>query len=135
MREGEFTSAEVKDKVYKHSHKTAWGLKRKGMTAIAELKIMVNFVFLCFNCIFVSSVSYMMREDSKAVLTYDHCLYPAILNWYGHEHNKVYSLSMSVWITFHCVYFRVCVDVSLTQIKVGHTEEKKLHSVSRKYVY
>jgi hypothetical protein len=73
----------------------------------------------------------MTREDSKAVLTYDHCLYPAILNWHRYEHDKVYSLSMSVWIAFHCVYFTVYVDVSLTQIKVGQTEEMKLHSVSR----
>ena len=96
MRGGGITSAEVKDKVYRHSHKTAWGLKRKGMTATAQLKIKVNFVFLCFNYILVSSVSYMMREDSKAVLSYDHRLYPAIVNWHGYEHNKVYSLSMSV---------------------------------------
>jgi len=68
LREGEVTSAEVKDKVYGHSHKTAWGLKRKAMTATAQLKIEVNFVFLCFNYIFVSSVSYIIREDSRAVL-------------------------------------------------------------------
>jgi hypothetical protein len=80
LREGEVTSAEVKDKVYRHSHKTAWGLKRKGMAATAQLKIKVNLVFLCFNYMFVSSVSYMNREDSRAVLYYDHCWYPAMLN-------------------------------------------------------
>ena len=101
------------------------------MTATAQLKIKVHFVFLCFNYIFVSCVSYMMREDSNAVLFYDHCLYPAILKWHGHEHDKVYSPSMSVWIASYCVHFTVCVDVSWTQIKVCQTEEKKLHSVSR----
>jgi hypothetical protein len=30
--------AEVKDKVYKHSHKTAWGSKRQGMTAYSTVK-------------------------------------------------------------------------------------------------
>ena len=69
-------SAEVKDKV---SNKTAWGLKRKGMKAAAQLKIKVHFVFLCFNYICVCSVCYVMREDSKAALSYDHRLYPAIL--------------------------------------------------------
>ena len=134
MREGEVTRAKVKDKVYRHSHKTAWGLKRKAMTATSQLKIEVNLVFLCFNYIFVSSVSYMIREDSRSVLYYDHCLYPAILNWHGYEHDTVYSPSMSVWNAFHYVYFTVCVDVSLTQIKVGQTQKNKLHSVSRMYV-
>jgi len=80
------------------------------MTATAWLKIKVNLVFVCFNYIFVSSVSYMIREDSRAVLYCDHCLYPAIWNWHGYEHDTVYSPSMSVWTAFHCVYFTVRVD-------------------------
>ena len=68
MWEGEVTSAEVNDKAYRHSYKTAWGLKRKAMTATAQLKTEVNLVFLCFNYTFVSSVSYMIREDSRALL-------------------------------------------------------------------
>ena len=84
MREGE-----LKDKVYRHSHKTAWGLKLKAMTTTAQLKMKANLVFLCFNYIFVSSVSYVIIEDSRAVLYYDHCWYPAILNWHGYEHNTV----------------------------------------------
>ena len=134
MREGEVTSTEIKDRFYRHSHKTVWGLKRKAMTATAQLKIKVNLVFLCFNYIFVSSVSYMIREYSRAVLYYDHCLYPAILNWHRYEHDTVYSPSMSVWTAFHYVHFTACVDVSLTQIKVGQTQKNKLYSVSRMYV-
>ena len=75
-------------------------------------------MFPCFNYIFGSSVSDMIKEDSELCSTMTTvCIQQSKTDM---DMNAIkFSLSMSVSIAFHCVYFIVCVDVSLTQFKVG----------------